>query len=191
MRGIWRCEDLPGRWRPRWPAREQDRRRRRRWQRRSWEGVSPGAVRQDWVGVHAVSAKKVDAAVGVAGARANLLGVAGASASGKSILPSWRETAAPTPLACCLGLGSLPDSLECFLLFRATSGSVSGPPVPRACLSCHEGTVFAEPLSLCRWKPCVFFQALQLTSLLEEKKTLKIFVGMLTRLVCLFYFLYF
>lgn len=42
------------------------------------------------VGVHAVSAEKVDATVGVARARADLLGIAGASASGKSILRSWR-----------------------------------------------------------------------------------------------------
>lgn len=121
--GVWRCEDLPGRWRPRWPAREQDRRRRRRWQRRSWEGgsrhVSSGRT---GVGVHAVSAEKVDTHVRVAGARADLLGIVGASASGKSILQSWPETAAPTSLACCLGLNGLPDSLDCFCCSKLLPG---------------------------------------------------------------------
>lgn len=49
--GVWLCEDLPGRWRPRWPAPEQER-RRRRWQRRSWEGASPcGQVPSGGTGV--------------------------------------------------------------------------------------------------------------------------------------------
>lgn len=74
------------------------------------------------VGVHAVSAEKVDTHVRVAGARADLLGIVGASASGKSILQSWPETAAPTSLACCLGLNGLPDSLDCFCCSKLLPG---------------------------------------------------------------------
>lgn len=81
-------------------------------------GVSPRGQEppgRTGVGAHTVSPKKVmDAAVWVAGARADRLGVTGASASGKSILPSRRETTARTPLARCQGLDGLPDSLDCF-----------------------------------------------------------------------------
>lgn len=169
--GVWRCEDLPGRWRPRWPAREQDRRRRRRWQRRSWEGgVSPRVVRQDWGGrPRRVGRESGHPRPGGRGARGPV-GDSGGECFREEHPPvlAWdRRPDFPSLLS---GFERSPGFPRLFLLFKATSGSVSGPPVPRACLSCHEGTVLAELLSLCRWKPCVFFPALQLTSLLKTKR---------------------
>lgn len=76
-------------------------------------GVSPGVVRQNWGG-RPRRVGQESGCRGRGGRGADLLGVVGASASGKSILPSWRETAARTSLACCLGLDGLPDSLDCF-----------------------------------------------------------------------------
>lgn len=161
------CEDLPGRWRPRRPSREQTRRRRRRprrWQRRSWEvGVllrgqaSSGRTR---VGSHTVSTEKVDAAA---------VGVVGARASGKSIVPCWPENPRAGPLlypALCAQRLGLSDSLGCFCSSESFPGLCPLSPLPGDCLPCSELTVLAGLLSLCRWNPCTFFRALQLNSLL-------------------------
>lgn len=150
--GVWRCEDLPGRWRPRWPAREQDRRRRRRWQRRSWEG-GLARCRQAGLGWAPTPRRPRKWTPPSGWPGRGPVGGSGGERFREEHPPvlAWdRRPDFPSLLS---GFGRSLGFPRLFLLFRATSGSVSGPPVPRACLSCHEGTVLAELLSLCRWKP--------------------------------------